>query len=550
MVKKTNIFSLLILLFLFFFTENHLVSAHAYITNSNPGENEILDSSPEQVNIEFNEKIQSGFYSLNVLNSSGEKVDKKDAKIDEETFRSMSVSLEDNLPNDVYTVEWRVVSADGHTVSGIIPFSIGDLPEGVSFPEQQQNGNLGTIISTLFNKVFLYTGFTLYMGILLFYLVWYRSDVLTERVKKRTRRFTRIALVLLSLSIISFLFIQTGSYAGSFINALNPRNLLETLTGTKEGFIWIIQVVLLVFLYISQSLLEKKDQYSLKRSWIIPCVAFIGIMLGKSFLGHPSSSLYEQVAITLNFLHMLAASIWLGGMIVIIIFLREGIFAKEGMGHDLYWSTVERYSIWALFSVAVLVLSGAINGSLLIPDFHSLVYTAYGITLLVKVGLLLIMLGFGSYHLINRKLLNKDDYYKKSIKWEMSLGVLVLIVTSIFTQLQTPTLPIDKPFYQEAALGYNENISVSISPKKTGIQNQFEVNVYNNKREPISSIEQITISLIKEDQETTITLEQDGEGHYTSSNLLLNQPGNWKIVVHVLTTELDSYDIPFETQVR
>ena len=61
------------------------VSAHAYITNSNPSENEILESAPERVYIEFNEKIQTGFKILNVLNSSGERVDKKNVVINPDT---------------------------------------------------------------------------------------------------------------------------------------------------------------------------------------------------------------------------------------------------------------------------------------------------------------------------------------------------------------------------------------------------------------------------------------------------------------------------------
>ncbi|MED3794724.1 copper resistance protein CopC, partial [Niallia alba] len=104
------------------------VSAHAYITNSNPSENEILEESPEKVYIEFNEKIQTGFTILNVLNTSGERVDQKNIVINPDTEKSIEVDLKPELPNDIYTVKWRVVSADGHSVSGMIPFSIGELP--------------------------------------------------------------------------------------------------------------------------------------------------------------------------------------------------------------------------------------------------------------------------------------------------------------------------------------------------------------------------------------------------------------------------------------
>ena len=550
-VKWKKLLMLQLAALIFYFIGVNTVSAHAYITNSTPNENEILETAPKNVYIEFNEKIQTGFTILNVLNSSGERVDQKNVKIDPKTEKSMTVDLQPDLPNDIYTVEWRVVSADGHSVSGMIPFSIGELPEGTAFPTQQEDGNMFTFISTMINKGFLYIGFSLYMGILLFYLIWYKGKKLSNSLKKRTKTVSITAIALLAISIISSIFIQTQSYAGGgLLASLSISNLLETLKSTKEGTIWILQTILLVILYLSHLYIWKMETYTDRKRLTIPGLAFLGIMLSKAFLGHPSSSPYETVAILFDFTHLVAASIWLGGMLVILLFLREGIFASEGEGHDLYWSSMERYSLWALFSVAALCISGAINASLLIPDFHSLVSTTYGKVLLIKVALLVFMLIFGAYHLVSRLLLKKKEFYKVSIKIEITLGILVLLVTSVFTQIQTPTLPIDLPFYEEAELGYNENISLSITPKKTGVQNQYEVFVFDNSRNPIDPIEQITIGLINGENETSFPLTKEKEGHYFAENLLLNQPGNWEVEIHVLTDELESLDYSFKMQVR
>lgn len=550
-VKWKKLLLLQLAVLIFYFIGVNTVSAHAYITNSTPSENEILETAPNNVYIEFNEKIQTGFTILNVLNSSGERVDQKNVQIDPNTEKSITVDLKPDLPNDIYTVEWRVVSADGHSVSGMIPFSVGELPEGATFPTQQENGNMFTFISTMINKGFLYIGFTLYMGLVLFYLIWYKGNTLSNRLVKRTKSVSITTITLLAISIVSFIIIQTQSYAGGgLLAALSVSNLLETLKSTKEGTIWILQIILLVILFVSHLSIWKKEAYLEKKRWVIPGLAFLGIMLSKAFLGHPSSSPYETVAILFDFAHLVSASIWLGGMLVILLFLREGIFARKGEGHDLYWGSMEKYSLWALFSVAVLVISGAINGSLLIPDFHSLVSTAYGKVLLIKVGLLVLMLIFGAYHLVSRILLKKKEFYKLSIKIEIALGILVLLVTSAFTQIQTPTLPIDLPFYEEAELGYNENISLSITPKKTGVQNQYELFVFDNNRKPIDPIEQITISLINGEKETSFPLTKEKDGHYLAENLQLNQPGNWEVEIHVLTDELESLDYSFKIQVR
>lgn len=546
---KLKFFSGVFLVMMLLFTINiSNASAHAYIVNSSPSENESLDDSPTKATIEYNEKIQSGFAVLNVTNSAGKKVDGGNVTVEDKTI---SVDLKANLKNDVYTMEWRVVSADGHSITGLVPFSIGELPEGVVLPQEQYTADKSSMISVSINKVLLYSGFSLYMGLVLFYLVWFRPNGLEPKIAGRTKRYAVVALTLIGLGLLSFIVIQTQVNAGvSFFQALKPSLLLETLQSTKEGTIWSIQMVLFLLLVLAQVLIFKKGALLKKRLWILPLISFVGILLCKAFIGHPSSSPYENVAIIMNFFHLTAASIWLGGIIVIIFLLKEGVFAKEGEQHDIYWNTLQAYSMWALFTVAVLAISGAVNGSLLIPDFHSLVSTAYGITLLVKVGIFALMIGFGAYHLVSRTMLSRKKFYKKTIKIEMVLGVLLLMVTSVFTQLQTPTLPIDKPFYSEAEISYNENLSLAVSPKKTGIQNQYEVNLFDNDRDPLKDPEQITIELKQGDQQTSFTLEKAGEGKYTAENLQLNSPGKWEATVHLLFKDLDSYDIPFEFNVR
>nr|MDH3162553.1 copper resistance protein CopC [Bacillus licheniformis] len=104
--------------------------AHAYIVQSTPAENQELKKAPEEIKIEFNEAIQNGFHSITVRNSSGERVDSGKTEIDPQNAKIMTVKLKPKLKDDIYSAEWRAVSADGHPVSGTIPFSIGNIQGG------------------------------------------------------------------------------------------------------------------------------------------------------------------------------------------------------------------------------------------------------------------------------------------------------------------------------------------------------------------------------------------------------------------------------------
>lgn len=53
-----------------------LSQAHAYIIQSSPSENEVLDKGPANVKITFNEAVQPVFHSLKVLDEKGKRVDR------------------------------------------------------------------------------------------------------------------------------------------------------------------------------------------------------------------------------------------------------------------------------------------------------------------------------------------------------------------------------------------------------------------------------------------------------------------------------------------
>lgn len=72
--------------------------AHAYVVKSNPTENETLKKAPSVVKIEFDEDIQvSSFNTLYVRDTSGKRVDLKDAHIDKKNKKLLEAGLKDNL---------------------------------------------------------------------------------------------------------------------------------------------------------------------------------------------------------------------------------------------------------------------------------------------------------------------------------------------------------------------------------------------------------------------------------------------------------------------
>lgn len=122
LLKRVNFF--LIILYLLIVPVQH-VSAHAYLENSNPADQSHIQTAPEKVTLVFNEEIEADFPLIEVKDSSGKQVETGKTTVSKKNNHMVEASLPADLKADVYSVSWRVVSADGHAVTGIISFKLG-----------------------------------------------------------------------------------------------------------------------------------------------------------------------------------------------------------------------------------------------------------------------------------------------------------------------------------------------------------------------------------------------------------------------------------------
>ena len=96
-------------------------SAHASLVSSNPAADASLDALPTEIVFTFSEPISEPAYA--VLNSpDGEQLAAEEVVVDGET---VSVAVTGDGPAGAYTAAFRVVSEDGHPVTGQIAFTVG-----------------------------------------------------------------------------------------------------------------------------------------------------------------------------------------------------------------------------------------------------------------------------------------------------------------------------------------------------------------------------------------------------------------------------------------
>ena len=97
--------------------------AHAILVKGVPEKEAVLTDAPEEILLTFNEGVGTRFLALAVVDASGKRVDKHDARLEFTDHSNLKASVEKLLPGR-YLVRYRVLSADGHVVSGKYFFNV------------------------------------------------------------------------------------------------------------------------------------------------------------------------------------------------------------------------------------------------------------------------------------------------------------------------------------------------------------------------------------------------------------------------------------------
>lgn len=97
--------------------------AHDQLEDSFPAADERLESAPAQVRLDFTDDVLTIGAAVVVVDGSGRTWSSGETVID---GTSVSVAVEPGMPEGSYEVRWRVVSSDGHVISGTVPFTVGD----------------------------------------------------------------------------------------------------------------------------------------------------------------------------------------------------------------------------------------------------------------------------------------------------------------------------------------------------------------------------------------------------------------------------------------
>lgn len=126
-------------------------SAHSALISSNPSNGSSVSALPAEIELRFNDKLSKMAPAL-ILRHDNETIAKLQPHIDGTLLRAEAPPLE--LADGAYQLVWRIVSIDGHPLSGAIAFRIGgdqapaaQAPATEQAPSQSSTGKTTAIAS-------------------------------------------------------------------------------------------------------------------------------------------------------------------------------------------------------------------------------------------------------------------------------------------------------------------------------------------------------------------------------------------------------------------
>jgi len=408
-----------------------IASAHAILESSSPAPSELLASSPKEIRLDFDEQVEATLGDIRIYDSEQREVSIK------KTVRSSSdVSVVTagvpTLKNGVYVVVWRVVSADGHPVTGAFPFEIGTKSTGTSaalleevLNRTETTSPLGNPMSTL--RLLGFLGLILLIGCVS--LLW-RSPLLGNA---RVRKTLRYSSVFIAVSSLGLLLMQGPYTAGKSWGSLFDSVLIGDVLQTRLGLALFIRSICA----LAWGVIALTASASVTRRWRISVIATSVVTIATyANSGHQSAGTLPGIFVPLDMIHLAAISTWVGALLVLVVVSRDSDVEIEAT----------RFSRMATWSMPLVVLTGVVQGLHLLGGISTITETNFGKLLLVKTVLVGGVVVFGS-KARGKLQLGGFSSIAKVIKWESTLVVLVLAVTSLMVaQSPNSTTPTSVSF--------------------------------------------------------------------------------------------------------
>ena len=261
----------------------------------------------------------------------------------------------------------------------------------------------------------------------------------------------RLSLLLAIGTAILGLFIKIADATGLPLSeSIDLGIIINVLTGTRFGIVWLVRMALFCLLALVTSA-QFFGWFKSDSVWLRVAEFVLGatLLIAMAAAGHASAAegVTLFIQLTTDGLHLLAAGVWLGGLIPLAILFSWAKAAREPSILTIAQEATARFSRIGFASVTVLLVTGLLNAWYLVGGIPPLLGTDYGYLLLAKLGILIPLMGLASrnrWHLKSQlaNLTAHNEFEKipallaqlqHGVIAEVSLGAVILLIVGMMS---------------------------------------------------------------------------------------------------------------------
>ncbi|PKH09023.1 copper resistance protein CopC [Planomicrobium sp. MB-3u-38] len=483
------------------------------IIQNYPEDGEITDGSPRQMDLWFNQPAD--ITAIGVFDDRQQSISIKEPVRDPEDPNHVIIEFNEELPKGSYQVTWYARPEASEDLS--LPDTIDVFYFAVDEFTAIQQPNEGEPVGSAWfaNMGLKQTGYWLFfIGIMtLFGLAFFHKVIHKEPASLKRN----------SLSFFLLFFVFTGVV----LVFLAQKSELESLSFTQFlslKFVWIplVQIGLLVL-----------GVFLTKARLLFFAVALLLIPFITGHAAYPRYGGY--FSIFMNALHLLAASIWIGGLLAMLTFPK-----KEEMKKFLR-STLPAFSNWAFISLAVIIVTGLYMTMKYVPSytFESFWKSEWGKAIVLKMVLTLAVLLIGLFQRRLIKQVTEKALCKvvNRVRVEIIYAALLLLFASVLV-VSTPGSA-EQGVYPSTVEKEDIELDVNFSPLKLGL-NVLTMEFEGEKVEDV----QVTLSMPPNYQVNYKAFKVE-EGVFKLTGNLLHGAGTMDMTVKAETSQGEEVEFAF-----
>ncbi|HEX2850536.1 MAG TPA: copper resistance protein CopC, partial [Acidimicrobiales bacterium] len=291
-------------------------SAHASLVSTDPVSGSQLATGPSTVTLTFSEAVTVPSGAIRVLDARGARVEQGRVTHPGGAPSKVAVAVP-RLGAGAYVVTWRVVSDDSHPVQGTFTFAVGAAAPGAAAEAagaaMQPRGDRALGVAYGVVRFLVFASLLVLVGSVAFVSVLWPAGS-TDR---RTARIVWGSFLVLALGTLVSIGLQ-GAYGPGLglLDAVKPSTLQAALD-TRYGVMAAGRLLLLVgSIPLLAIVVSPYHVGGVTRGAL--AVMGLALIATVSLAGHAGAGPALAVALPFDLLHVGAASVWVGGLVVLV----------------------------------------------------------------------------------------------------------------------------------------------------------------------------------------------------------------------------------------